>query len=83
VTIDTLKEILQQQKAVYQSLPSPLGKNYTVAAQDYVSFQLQTVKSLNQRSKSNHARLKTEITLVMKSSTTFILSMHVLPIEAH
>ena len=65
MTIDTLKEILLQQKEVYQSLPSPLGKNYTVQAQEYVSFQLQMVKSLNLRSKSNYERLKTEITLVM------------------
>jgi len=69
VTVGTTKEIQRQQKAIYESLPSGLGKTYKEQAQEYISFQLQMVKSLNLRSISNHERLKSEITLVIKSPT--------------
>jgi hypothetical protein len=83
VTIETMKEIQRQQKVIYESLSSDLAKPYQEQAQEYMSFQLQMLKSLKLRSESNHDRLKSEITLVIKSPSSFLLSTHVLAIEAH
>jgi hypothetical protein len=83
VTIETMEGIQRQQKAIYGSLSSDLEKSYEEQAQEYMSFQLQMVKSLKLRSISNHERLKNEITLVIKSPTGFLLSTRVLAIEAH
>ena len=78
-----MEGIQRQQKAIYESLSSGLAKTYKEQAQEYISFQMQMVKSLKQRSISNHERLKSEIILVIKSPTSFLLSTHVLAIEAH
>lgn len=66
-TIETVEKIQQQQKVIYESLPSDPGKTYRTQAQDYVSFQLEMLKSLKLRSCSNHERMKGEVTLVRKS----------------
>jgi hypothetical protein len=78
-----MEGIQQKQKAISESLRSDLGKTYTEGSQEYISFQLQIMRSLNQRSLSNYERLKSEITLVTKSPTCFLLSTHVLAIDAH
>jgi hypothetical protein len=83
VTIETLEGIQRQQKAIYGSLPTELGKTYQEQAQEYMSFQLQMVKSLKLRSTSNHDRLKNEITLVIKSLTVFLFSTHAPAIKAY
>jgi len=77
VTIETIEGIQRQQKAIHGSLSSDLGKSYQEQAQEYLSFQLQMVKSLKLRSVSNHKRLKDEIRLVIKSLTGFLLSTHI------
>src|SRR5215469_9121664 len=44
VTIDTIENILREQKAIHESLETDLGKSYCRQAQDYTRFQLQMVK---------------------------------------
>jgi len=83
VTIETMEGIQRQQKAIYESLSSNLAKPYQEQAKEYVSFQLQMVKSLKERSISNHERLQNEITLVIKSLTDFPLLTHILAIKAY
>jgi hypothetical protein len=79
VTIETLEGIQRQQKAMYESLPSSLTKTSREQMQEYMSFQLQMMKSLKLRSISNHERLKNEITLVIKPITGFPLSSAYVP----
>lgn len=83
VTIETMKGIQRQQKAIHEILSSALEKPYQEQAQEYMSFQLQMVKGLKERSSSNHARLQNEITLVINSLTSFLLSTYILAIEAY
>ncbi|KAH0565181.1 hypothetical protein GP486_001427 [Trichoglossum hirsutum] len=66
VTIETMENLLRQQKAIYEKL-DVLEKSYREQAQEYTRFQLQMIKSLGHRSCSNNERLKSETTLVMKS----------------
>ena len=66
-----MEGIRRQQKVIYERLSSDLAKTYREQAQDYMNFQLQMVKSLKERSISNHERLKNEITLVIKFVTFF------------
>src|SRR5437762_7958436 len=68
VSVETLEKIGQLQKAVYQDPSSDLDKAYQEQAQEYMSFQLQILKSLKSRSTANHERLKSEITVVIKPS---------------
>lgn len=65
VTIETMENLLQRQKTAHDSLPSPLDKSYVEQAQEYLTFQLQTMKSLKWRSLSNQERLNADITLVI------------------
>ena len=83
VTIETMKGIQRQQKAIHEILSSAPEKPYQEQAQEYMSFQLQMVKALKERSSSNHARLQNEITLVINSLTGFLLSTYILAIEAY
>ena len=69
VSVETLENIEQLQKAVYKDLAPGLDKAYREQAQEYMSFQLQILKSLKWRSTANHERLKSEITVVIKPST--------------
>ena len=69
VSIDTLQKIEQLQKAVYERFSLDLEESYQEEAQEYMSFQLQILKSLKWRSTANHERLKSEITVVIKPST--------------
>jgi hypothetical protein len=73
VTVETMNGIQRQQKMIYGSLYSDLAKTYTEQAQEYMSFQLQMVKSLSLRASSNHATLQSEIQLVIKPFTNFLL----------
>ncbi|KAH0547677.1 hypothetical protein FGG08_000166 [Glutinoglossum americanum] len=85
-TIETMENILRQQKAVYGCLPAPgLGKTYRERAQEYTSFQLQMMKGLKLRSSSNYERLKSETTLVMNDIPPwfFLLPTHAPTIEAY
>lgn len=63
VTIETLQKMEEQQKAIYEDLSPPLKKTDREQAQQYMSFQLQMVKSLSLRSNSNLERLKGEVAL--------------------
>jgi len=65
VTIETIEGIKQQQKAIYDILPSSLAEMYQEQAQEHTRFQLQMVKSLKLRTSSNHERLQNEIKLVI------------------
>ncbi len=75
--------IRRQQKAVYERLSPGRATPYQEQAQEYMSFQLQMVKSLKLRSDSNHERLKNEITLVLKSLTYFQFPAPVPTIKAY
>ena len=68
VTIETVQGIQRQQKAIHESLSSGLEKAYREEMQEYMSFQLQMVKALLQRSNSTYERLKNEVTLVINPS---------------
>jgi hypothetical protein len=83
VTIETTQGIQRQQKAVHGSLSPDLVPSYREQAQEYMSIQLQIFKSLKLRSDSNHERLKNEITLVINSLTSFLLSTHVPATKAY
>jgi hypothetical protein len=50
VTIETMKNLLQRQKTAHDSLSLPSEKSYVEQAQEYLAFQLQTMKSLKWRS---------------------------------
>lgn len=63
VTIETLQKMEEQQKAVHKDLSPPLEKTDREQAQQYMSFQIQMVKSLSLRSNSNLERLKGEVAL--------------------
>jgi len=73
VTIETLQKMEEQQKAIHEDLSPPLKKTDREQAQQYMSFQIQMVKSLNLRSNSNLERLKGEVALVRKPSTISII----------
>jgi hypothetical protein len=81
VTIETIEGIRQQQKAIYDILSSGLAKIYREQAQEHTRFQLQMVKSLKLRARSNYERLQNEIKLVIKSLTSFLLLTPVLDIK--
>jgi len=66
VTIETMEEMQRHQMAIRGSLPADLGKTYQEQAKEYMSFQLQLLKSLKLRSDSNQERLKNEVNLVIK-----------------
>ena len=93
VTIETMKGIQGQQKAIHEILSSGPAKpdqeqeqeqeQAQEQAQEYMSFQLQMVEGLKERSISNHARLQNEITLVINSLTGFLLSTYILAIKAY
>ncbi|KMU72534.1 hypothetical protein CISG_09521 [Coccidioides immitis RMSCC 3703] len=61
VTIRTLGSIQEQQSPIYEGLPFVLDKTYKAQTREYVKFQLQIIANLLQRLKSNHERLKSEI----------------------
>nr|KMM70685.1 hypothetical protein CPAG_06996 [Coccidioides posadasii RMSCC 3488] len=74
VTIQTLGSIQEQQPPVYEALPFVLDKTYKAQTREYVKFQLQIINNLLRRSKSNHERLKSEISaaynmIVMQDSS--------------
>ena len=73
VTIETLQKMEEQQKAIYNDLSPPLKKTDREQAQQYMSFQIQMVKSLSLRSNSNLERLKGEVALVRKPSMISII----------
>jgi hypothetical protein len=83
VTIETLQKIEQQQKVIYGSLPLDPGKTCREQAQEYMSFQLQMMKSLQLRSSSIHERLKSETNVVIKFLNCFLSSTQALAIEAY
>jgi hypothetical protein len=83
VTIETTQGIQRQQKAVHGTLSSDLTTSYQEQAQEYMSFQLQMLKSLKLRSDSNHERLKNEITLVINSLAGLLLPTHVPATKAY
>jgi hypothetical protein len=68
-----MEGIQRQQKAIYRSLFSSLGKTYEEQAQEYTSFQLQILKSLKLRSIYLQKRFTNEVTTVIKSHTSFLL----------
>lgn len=63
VTIETLQKMEEQQKAIHKDLSPLLKKTDRKQAQQYMSFQVQMVKSLSLRSNSNLERLKGEVAL--------------------
>ncbi|TPX21723.1 hypothetical protein DIZ76_015685 [Coccidioides immitis] len=74
VTIRTLGSIQEQQSPIYEGLPFVLDKTYKAQTREYVKFQLQIITNLLQRLKSNHERLKSEISaaynmIVMQDSS--------------
>lgn len=73
VTIETLQKMEEQQKAIHKDLSPPLGKTDREQAQQYMSFQIQMVKSLSLHSNSNLERLIGEVALVRKPSTISII----------
>jgi len=81
VTMETMEGIQRQQKESYQRFSSNLAKTYREQAQEYMSFQLQMVKSLKRRSISNLERARSEISLVIKSFTGFLLPTPALGIK--
>lgn len=64
VTIETMENLLHRQKTTYENLRSILDESYQEQAREYLSFQLQVMKSLRWRSLSIQERLDAEITLV-------------------
>jgi hypothetical protein len=81
VIIETIEGVRQQQKAIYDILPSGLAEIYREHAQEHTRFQLQMVKSLKLRASSNHERLQNEIKLVIKPLTSFLLPTPALDIK--
>ncbi|OCL13491.1 hypothetical protein AOQ84DRAFT_283021, partial [Glonium stellatum] len=63
VTVETLQRMEEQQKIIHNDLSPPLDKTDREQAQQYMSFQIQMVKSLSLRSNSNLERLKSEVAL--------------------
>jgi hypothetical protein len=73
VTVETMEGIQRQQDSIYRSLPSGLAETDREQAQEYMKFQLQMMKNLKVRASSNHERLQSEIKLVTRSLSSFIL----------
>ncbi|GAM35690.1 hypothetical protein TCE0_017f04210 [Talaromyces pinophilus] len=67
VTIQNFESLREQQRYIHnESLQSDkgkmlLGKEYRERALEYLNFQIQMLKSLRERSISNHSRLSSEI----------------------
>ncbi|KAF2176651.1 hypothetical protein K469DRAFT_645505 [Zopfia rhizophila CBS 207.26] len=82
VAIETIENLFHRQKTTYESLSTPLDKTYQEQAREYLSFQLQMMKSLKWRSLSNQERLNAEITLaynmIASQDNTVIKSIAVL-----
>jgi hypothetical protein len=70
VTIQNFESLREQQRYIHnESLQSDkgkmlLGKEYRERALEYLNFQIQMLKSLRERSISNHSRLSSEIVVV-------------------
>lgn len=69
LTIQTFEKLMEQQKYVHDEVISRNNaqgpnKEYRDRARGYLDFQIQMLKSLRERSLSNHARLNTETLLV-------------------
>lgn len=69
VTIQNFESLREQQRYMHnESLKSEgkmlLGKEYRERALEYLNFQIQMLKSLRERSISNHSRLSSEIVVV-------------------
>jgi hypothetical protein len=82
VTIQTFEKFRVQQEHIYASLADVLGKGYREQAKEYLSFQLQMIRSLRERSISNHERLKSEIIVVGDHSVP-LLSGRELSVNRH
>lgn len=65
VMIETMTELQRYQTNIHESLPDDLQKNYSRQVKAYTDFQIQLVKSLKLRSKSNQKRLENEVNLVL------------------
>jgi hypothetical protein len=74
VTIQNFDSLREQQRYMHnESLQSEegklsLGKEYRERALEYLNFQIQMLKSLRERSISNHSRLSSEIIVVCSRS---------------
>jgi len=65
VTILNFEKLREVQLHVHNEImqAEALSREYREQAQEYLSFQIQMLKSLRERSISNHARLSSEITV--------------------
>lgn len=64
VSTQTLEALQDYEAATRQTLIPALEEEYCQQMNEYMKFQLQTLKSLKLRSESNNKRLQNEITLV-------------------
>jgi hypothetical protein len=85
VTIQNFEMLREQQ--TYMHDQSDFAKEYREQAHEYLNFQIQMLRSLRERSISNHSRLTSEITVVRTSSSRSdggtILTLYVLGIQSN
>jgi hypothetical protein len=68
VTIQTFESLLELKFKTYAKSPMTLSKNDREQEEEYMKFQIQTLKSLRQRLVSTHERLTGEISIVCLSA---------------
>ena len=64
VAIETMERMIIQQNVNFELLWTGSDKTYQIQAREYMSFQLQMMKSLRSRAQATLDRLNGEVTLV-------------------
>jgi len=65
VAVETLQQLASMQDACFRLLPGRLSSTYQYQAKEYMTFQLQMMRSLKSRTEASHQRLQGEINLVI------------------